>query len=154
MHTWHIHLALKRKQPSGELAALFSASSERSTTSSRTTCQGELNSVLTLAITEDSMELWKQYRSFSRDVTELISAMLVHIRVTCFSKKYMQTESKVIILLSSQSKIMASKEKKILRLILTMLFTFHCLITLKSWMGKSESATLRKSRRLESILPW
>ena len=112
MHTWHIHLALKRKQPSGELAALFSASSERSTTSSRTTCQGELNSVLTLAITEDSMELWKQYRSFSRDVTELISAMLVHIPVTCFSKKYMQTESKVIILLSSQSKIMASEEKK------------------------------------------
>lgn len=82
------------------------------------------------------------YRSFSRDVTELISAMLVHIRVTCFSKKYMQTESKVIILLSSQSKIMASEEKKkILRLILTMLFKFHCLITLKSWMGKSESAT-------------
>ena len=38
--------------------------------------------------------------------------MLVHIRVTCFSKKYMQTESKVIILLSSQSKIMASEEKK------------------------------------------
>ena len=35
--------------------------------------------------------------------------MLVHIRVTCFSKKYMQTDSKVIILLSSQSKIMASK---------------------------------------------
>ena len=93
------------------------------------------------------------YRSFSRDVTELISAMLVHIRVTCFSKKYMQTESKVIILLSSQSKIMASKEKKILRLILTVLFKFHCLIMLKSWMGKSESATLRKSRRLESILP-
>ena len=92
------------------------------------------------------------YRSFSRDVTELISAMLVHIRVTCFSKKYMQTESKDIILLSSQSKIMASEEKKI-RLIQTMLFKFHCLITLKSWMGKSESATLRKSRRLESILP-
>ena len=38
--------------------------------------------------------------------------MLVHIRVTCFSRKYMQTESKVIILLSSQWKIMASKEKK------------------------------------------
>ena len=93
-------------------------------------------------------------RSFSHDVTELIAAMLVHIRVTCFSKKYMQTESKVIILLSSQSKIMASEEqKKILRLILTMLFKFPCLITLKSWMGKSESATLRKSRRLESILP-
>ena len=155
MHTWHIHLSLKRKQPSGELAALFSASSERSTTSSRTTCQGELNSVLTLAIKEDSMELWKQYRSFSRDVTELISVMLVHIRVTCFSKKYMQSESKVIILLSSQSKIMASEEQnKILRLILTMLFKFPCLITLKSWMGKSESATLRKSWRLESILPW
>ena len=67
--------------------------------------------------------------------------MLVHIRVTCFSKKYMQTESKVIILLSSQSKIMASEEKKILHLILTMLLKFHCLITLKSWMEKSESAT-------------
>ena len=48
----------------------------------------------------------------------------------------MQTESKVIILLSSQSKIMASEEKKILRLIPTMLFKFHCLITLKSWMGQ------------------
>ena len=62
--------------------------------------------------------------------------MLVHIRVTCFSKKYVQTASKVRILLSSQSKIMASEEKKILRLILTMLFKFHCLITLKGWMGK------------------
>ena len=51
-------------------------------------------------------------RSFSCDVTELISTMLVHIRVMCFSKKYMQTESKVIILLSSQSKIMASEGKK------------------------------------------
>ena len=37
--------------------------------------------------------------------------MLVHIRVMCFSKKYMQTQSKVIILLSSQSKIMASEGK-------------------------------------------
>ena len=78
------------------------------------------------------------YRSFSCDVTELISAMLVHISVMCFSKKYMQTESKVIILLSSQSKIMASEEKKILRLILTMFFQFHSLIMLKSWMGKSK----------------
>ena len=52
MHTWHIHLALKRKQPSGELAALFSA---RFRTSSGTTCQGELNSVLTLAIEWQSM---------------------------------------------------------------------------------------------------
>ena len=43
------------------------------------------------------------YRSFSRNVTELMSAMLVHIRVTCFSKN-MQTESKVIILVTSQSK--------------------------------------------------
>ena len=69
-----------------------------------------------------SCEVWNEWegrvvlntcnRSFSRDVTEIISAMLVHIRVTCFSKKYMQTESKVIILLSSQSKIMASEEKK------------------------------------------
>ena len=50
----------------------------------------------------------------------------------------MQTESKVIILLSSQSKIMASEGKKILHLILTMSFKFHCLITLKSWMGKSD----------------
>lgn len=67
MHTWHIHLALKRNQPSGELAALFSASSERSTTSNGITCQGELNSVLTLAITEDSMELWKQYMAHPSD---------------------------------------------------------------------------------------
>ena len=52
-----------------------------------------------------------RYRSFSRDVTELMSAMLVHIRVACFSKKYMKTESKFIILVSSQSKNMASEKK-------------------------------------------
>ena len=42
-----------------------------------------------------------------------MSAMLAHIRVTCFSKKYRQTESKVIILVSSQSKNMASEQKTI-----------------------------------------
>ena len=33
------------------------------------------------------------YGSFSRDVTELMSAMLVHIRVPSFSTEYTQTES-------------------------------------------------------------
>ena len=34
---------------------------------------------------------------FSRDVTELISAMLVHIYVSRFSHYYMQTRSKFIV---------------------------------------------------------
>ena len=42
------------------------------------------------------------YRPFSRDVTELISAMLVHI--TCFSRYYKQTWSKFIVPSSLQSK--------------------------------------------------
>ena len=41
-----------------------------------------------------------------------MSAMLVHIRITCFSKNYIQKESVVIILVSSQSKNMASEQKQ------------------------------------------
>ena len=39
----------------------------------------------------------REYRSFSRDVTEFIPAMLVHIWVTWSTFKYMQTQSKIII---------------------------------------------------------
>ena len=49
-------------------------------------------------------------RLFSRDVTELISAMLVHIYVSRFSHYYMQTRSKFIVPKFEKNE-MASTEK-------------------------------------------